>query len=194
MYRLAGQYARSYANVTSEPDASGFNDLEMAEMRKEVERAISIRDAVRLHSGDAVDLKLYEPAMWHLIDTYIRADDSETISHLDDISLIDLVLSKGTDAVDDLPAGAKGNRNNVAETIENNVRRLIIDETPVNPRFYEQMSQLLTDVVTQRRNNAIEYAEYLKRIPELVKQAKSDHGSDYPASIQSAGKKPCSST
>lgn len=64
------RYARTYANVASEPDASGFNDLEMAEMRKEVERAISIRDAVRLHSGDAVGLKLYEPAMRHLIDTY----------------------------------------------------------------------------------------------------------------------------
>ncbi|QRZ13922.1 hypothetical protein JWJ88_04480 [Paracoccus methylovorus] len=161
----------------------------MGEMRKEVERAISIRDEVRLHSGDAVDLKLYEPAVRHLIDTYIRADDSKTISHLDDISLIDLVLSKGADAANDLPAGTNRNRNNVAEAIENNVRRLIIDETPVNPRFYEQMSQLLTDLVTQRRNDAIEYAEYLKRIAELVKQAKSGHGADYPASIKSAGQK-----
>ena len=189
LYRLAGQYARTYANVASEPDASGFNELEMAEMRKEVERAINIRNEVRLHSGDAVDLKLYEPAMRHLIDTYIRADDSTTISHLDDISLIDLVLSKGVDAVNGLPAGANRNRNNVAEAIENNVRRLIIDESPVNPRFYEQMSQLLTDLVTQRRNDAIEYAEYLKRIAELVKQAKSGHGLDYPASIKSAGQK-----
>ncbi|WP_416235272.1 type I restriction enzyme subunit R domain-containing protein [Paracoccus sp. (in: a-proteobacteria)] len=189
LYRLAGQYARAYANVASEPDASRFNELEMGEMRKEVERAISIRDEVRLHSGDAVDLKLYEPAVRHLIDTYIRADNSKTISHLDDISLIDLVLSKGADAANDLPAGTNRNRNNVAEAIENNVRRLIIDETPVNPRFYEQMSQLLTDLVTQRRNDAIEYAEYLKRIAELVKQAKSGHGADYPASIKSAGQK-----
>jgi predicted metal-dependent hydrolase len=50
---------------------------------------------VRLHSGDAVDMKLYEPAMRYLIDNYIRAEDSKVISHLDDISLIDLIESKG---------------------------------------------------------------------------------------------------
>ncbi len=31
----------------------------------------------------------------------------------------------------------------MAETIENNVRRLIIDEMAVNPKYYEKMSELL---------------------------------------------------
>lgn len=75
LYKLAGRYARAYTNVAAEPDGSDFNELELAEMRKEVEHAIGVRDAVRLHSGDAVDMKLYEPAMRHLIDNYIRADD-----------------------------------------------------------------------------------------------------------------------
>lgn len=189
LYKLVGHYARAYANVASEPEASGFNELELGEIRKEVEQAIGIRDAVRLHSGDAVDLKLYEPAMRHLIDTYIRADDSKVISHLDDISLIDLVQSKGADAVNDLPTASKGKRSNVAEAIENNVRKLIIEETPVNPKFYEMMSQLLSDLVTQRRNDAIEYAEYLERISELVRRAKAGHGTSYPETIKSAGQK-----
>ena len=73
-------------------------------------------------------MKLYEPAMRHLIDNYIRADDSEVISHLDDISLIDLVESKGADAVNDLPPGIKRNRENVAKAIENNVRKIIIED------------------------------------------------------------------
>ena len=34
-------------------------------------------------------------------------------------------------------------RRSVAETIENNVRRLIIDEMAVNPKYYEKMSALL---------------------------------------------------
>ena len=105
----AGRCIRSLAAMPaltpiSQPNRKAqFNDLELAEIRREVERAIGIRDAVRLHSGDAVDMKLYEPAMRHLIDNYIRADDPEMISHLDDISLIDLVESKGADAVNDLP-------------------------------------------------------------------------------------------
>ena len=76
LYKISGRYARTYANIAAEPEGSGFNDLELGEIRREVERAIGIRDAVRLHSGDAVDMKLYEPAMRHLIDNYIRADDS----------------------------------------------------------------------------------------------------------------------
>ncbi|WP_299656602.1 type I restriction endonuclease subunit R [uncultured Jannaschia sp.] len=189
LYKIAGRYARAYANVAAEPEGSGFNDLELSEYRNEVEQAIGIRDAVRLHSGDALDMKLYEPAMRHLIDNYIRADDSKVISHLDDISLIDLIESKGASAEDDLPARSKKKKENVAEAIENNVRKLIIDETPVNPRFYENMSELLTDLIKQRRDDAIAYADYLERIAALVKDIKAGHGKQYPASVDTPGKK-----
>ncbi|OOY16495.1 type I restriction endonuclease subunit R [Thioclava sp. DLFJ4-1] len=189
LYKISGRFARAYANIAAEPEGSAFNDLELDEIRREVEQAIGIRDAVRLHSGDAVDMKLFEPAMRHLIDNYIRADDSEVISHLDDISLIDLVESKGADAVNDLPAMSKRKRDNVAEAIENNVRKLIIEETPVNPRFYEKMSELLTDLIRQRRDEAIAYAEYLERIAALVRDAKAGHGNEYPSTIDSAGRK-----
>ncbi|MDW9362525.1 type I restriction endonuclease subunit R [Sinorhizobium meliloti] len=189
LYKIASRYARAYANVAAEPEGSGFNDLELAQYRNEIERAIGIRDAVRLHSGDAVDVKLYEPAMRHLLDNYIRADDSEATSYLDDISLIDLVESKGAAALNDLPDPIRRRGDNVAEAIENNVRRLIIDETPVNPRFYETMSALLTDLVEQRRRDAIDYADYLERIADLVRAAKTGHGKDYPATMVSAGLK-----
>ena len=32
-----------------------------------------VREEVKLASGDYVDMKLFEPAMRHLLDTYIRA-------------------------------------------------------------------------------------------------------------------------
>ena len=189
LYKLAGSYARAFASVAEDPAASGMNDLQLKQYRGEVERALSIRDAVRLHSGDAVGMKQFEPAMRHLIDSYIKADESEVLSHLDDISLIDLVASKGASIEDDLPKNLKGKRENVAEAIENNVRRLIIDETPVNPKFYERMSELLNDLVQQRRDDAIAYAEYLEKIAELVRSVKAGHGGDYPASINSQGRK-----
>ena len=31
----------------------------------------------------------------------------------------------------------------MAESIENNLRRVIIDEMPTNPRYYEKMSEVL---------------------------------------------------
>ena len=39
----------------------------------------------------------------------------------------------------------------MAETIENNVRKLIIDEQPINPKYYEKMSELLDALIRQRK-------------------------------------------
>ncbi|WP_319546839.1 type I restriction endonuclease subunit R [Ruegeria conchae] len=189
LYKFAGRFARSFAAVAEDPGASGFNDLEIAQYRSEVEQALNMREAVRLHSGDAVDFKLFEPAMRHLIDTYIKADNSEVVSNLDDISLIDLIASKGADAAEEAAVKIGKKKENVAEAIENNVRRLIIDETPVNPKFYERMSELLSDLVQQRHQEAIEYAEYLERIASLVRQAKQGHAAEYPEGISTSGQK-----
>ncbi|SIO38763.1 hypothetical protein SAMN05444722_1822 [Rhodovulum sp. ES.010] len=189
LYKLAGAYARAFAAAAEDPAASGVNELELAQYRREVDHAIALRDAVRLHSGDAVDMKQFEPAMRHLIDTYIKADETEVISHLDDISLIDLVASKGAEAEGALSQAMKGRRENVAEAIENNVRRVITDEIPVNPKFYERMSELLNDLVKKRRDDAIAYAEYLERIAELVRAVKAGHGGAYPATINTPGRK-----
>ena len=49
-------------------------------------------------------------------------------------------MERGADAVKALPDGLKKNTEAMAETIENNVRRLIIDESPINPKYYEKMS------------------------------------------------------
>jgi type I restriction enzyme R subunit len=189
LYRLAGAFARAFAGIAEDPTSSGVTESEIYLYRKEVEDALNLRDAIRLHSGDAIDLKLYEPAMRALIDTFIQADDSKTISTLDDVSLIDLIDGAPSSIEDGLPAALGRNRDNVAEAIANNVRRLIIEETPVNPRFYETMSGLLTDLVKKRRDDAIDYAAYLARIAEMIRQIKAGHGMSYPPSIASSGPK-----
>ena len=58
---------------------------------------------MKLASGDYVDLKMYEPAMRHLIDTYIRAEESEKVSAFDDMSLIQLIVERGPEVVNVLP-------------------------------------------------------------------------------------------
>jgi predicted metal-dependent hydrolase len=47
----------------------------------------------------------------------------------------------------------------VAETIENNVRKLIINESPVDPAYYDKMSKLLDALIEQRRKGALAYKE-----------------------------------
>jgi len=48
------------------------------------------------------------------------------------MSLVELIVDRGADAVDALRKGIRKSEKAVAETIENNVRNLIIDEQPSN--------------------------------------------------------------
>ena len=72
----------------------------------------------------------------------------------------------------------------MAETIENNLRKLIIDEMDVNPQYYERMSQLLDELIEQRKREATDYKEYLKKIAELAKNVRHPGtGSSYPEGV-----------
>jgi type I restriction enzyme R subunit len=64
--------------------------------------------------------------------------------------------------------GIKGNKDAIAETIENNVRSKIIKEHLNDPAYYAKMSALLDEIIRLRKEKAIEYEEYLARIADLV--------------------------
>jgi type I restriction enzyme R subunit len=88
-----------------------------------------------------------------------------------------------------MPEGIKGDKNAMAETIENNMRKLIIDEKPINPKYYEKMSELLDELIRERKENAIEYKKYLEKIKILAdKIVKPDTNVSYPSSIDTRAK------
>ncbi|MCY3019563.1 MAG: HsdR family type I site-specific deoxyribonuclease [Planctomycetota bacterium] len=190
LYKLTAALVRAYADVACEMAEAGYSQAETEAIKKEVAFYENLRNEVKLHSGDAIDLKQYEPAMRHLIDTYIRAEESEKVSAFDDLSLVELIVERGADAVQALPDGIRKNKEAAAEAIENNVRRLIIDESPINPKYYEKMSELLDALIRQRRQEAISYEEYLRRIVELTKKAKDPATSAaYPANVNTPAKR-----
>lgn len=184
LYKTVAHLLRAYANLANELAEAGYSAAEIYTLKAEIDHFTKARDEVKLASGDYIDLKLYEPAMRHLIDTYVRAEDSEVLSDLDDLSLVHLIVERGERAVNALPKSLRDKRDAVAETIENNVRKLIIDESPVNPRYYEQMSALLDALIEQRRRGALDYQAYLAEIVELTRQASQPGAaSDYPDTI-----------
>jgi type I restriction enzyme, R subunit len=188
LYKLTSSLLRAYANLANEMREAGYADAEAREIKAEVEHYEKVREEVKLASGDYVDMKVFEPAMRHLLDTYIRAEDSEKISAFDDMSLIELIVERGKDAVDQLPKGLKENPEAMAETIENNVRKVIIDEMAVNPKYYEKMSELLDDLIKLRKAQALNYKAYLAKVVELSKKVKRpETQASYPVSINSPG-------
>lgn len=83
-YQATAKLIRAYANAANEFEQIGYDATAASEILKEVTFYENVRNEVKLRSRDYVDLKLYEPAMRHLIDAYIRAKDSEKISAFDD--------------------------------------------------------------------------------------------------------------
>ena len=184
LYKQTAAFLRAYANLANEMREADYSDAEAKEIKAEVSHYEKVRQEVKLASGDYIDLKVYEPAMRHLLDTYIRAEESETISTFDDLTLVQLIVERGEKAIDELPESIRGNREAVAETIENNVRRLIIDEMAVNPKYYEEMSKLLDILIRQRKQEAIDYKAYLTEIVHLTSNvSKQGNRSSYPDSI-----------
>ena len=188
LYKFVASLVRTYAAIASELSEAGYTDAQIATLKAEVDHASKMRDEVRLHSGDYIDLKLYEPAMRRLIDTYIRAEESEKISAFDDMNLIQLIVERGPDVAIAKLKGIMKSEDAVAEAIENNVRKLIINESPVDPAYYDKMSKLLDALIELRRKGALDYKAYLEKIAKLAKDAMTPGGvqGGYPASLQSA--------
>jgi len=190
LYKYTAALVRAYANLANDMAEAGYTPAEIEIIKQEVKHYEQVRAEVKLRSGDYIDLKTYEPAMRHLIDSYIGAEESEIISAFDDMTLIELIVERGANAVDALPKGIKQNPKAVAETIENNLRKLIIDQQPTNPKYFEKMSILLDELIQVRKAKAEDYKAYLQKIVELSKQvAQPSSSSRYPQSLNSGAKR-----
>ena len=187
LYRAVVALARAYANLAGEMTRAGYSAAEAAEIKAEVQHYENVRQEVKLASGDYVDMKMFEPAMRHLLDTYIRAEEAERVTAFDDMTLVQLIVEQGGKALDQLPSGIRRSKTAVAETIENNVRRLIVDEMAVNPKYYGEMSEVLNALIEQRKQDAIAYKDYLDQMIELARRLGSaDTGNAYPPRINKA--------
>jgi type I restriction enzyme, R subunit len=190
LYKGVVALIRAYANIADEMGPAGYSDGEVATIKQQLQHYLDLRDIVRKASGETLDLKAYEADMRHLIDTYIEADEPRKISFFDNVGLLDLIVKSGiAAAIDKLPKGMKGNKDAVAETIENNVRSKIIKEALTDPAYFERMSALLDEIIAARKAKAIEYEEYLKQIADLAKRVQAGKPDNLPASIDTPAKR-----
>ncbi len=59
---------RAYANLGNELPEAGYSPDQIEQLKAEVEHYEKVRTEVKLASGDYVDMKVYEPAMRHLLE------------------------------------------------------------------------------------------------------------------------------
>jgi len=187
LYKAVVTLVRTYANIADELEAAGYGAADIGRTKQSLAHYLNVREIIRKASGETLDLKAYEADMRHLIDTYIEADEPRTISPFDNMGLLELIVKTGiANAIASHLGGLKGDKDAIAETIENNVRRKIIQEQLNDPAYYEKMSTLLDEIITTRKAKAIEYEEYLKRIADLARRAESGLADDTPELLKNS--------
>lgn len=185
LYKFTASLLRAFADVVGNLEELLYTAKQIEAINHEVVFYKKVRDEIKLSSCDYIDLKKYEADMRYLIDNYISAGESEKLSAFDDMSLIDLIVERGVDFVDDMPEGFKKNQEAAAEAIENNVRRKIIEKSGTNPRYYEKMSELLMMIIEERKNLTEDYKKYLQKIVELTRKVeKPEDYAGYPYRIK----------
>ncbi|MBQ3038181.1 MAG: HsdR family type I site-specific deoxyribonuclease [Clostridia bacterium] len=181
LYTLSNKLARAY--IAFKPTMKDF-EYSVAEQKKIEERVsffINLHSEIGRYSGDFIDLKQYEPDMRYLVDSCIDAANSEKIAVLEDFTLLDFIINKS----DTLRDSAKVDKQSAAEAIENNIRKQVVDKTVVNPAYYNKMSEILEQLILDRKKQVLSYKELIDKYIELAKNVTDpENNKNYPESVR----------
>ena len=191
MYKLVSSLARAYADLKPAFDDVGYSKEQQEKYNRLVKDYIDLKDEIGLSSGDFIDLKQYDSAMRHLIDNYISAQESEKLGDMENFTLLSYIKKKQDEELkngtSDTGKRHSKAQQNVAETIENNIRRKIVEKTPVNPKYYQKMSELFQTLIDERKNEVASYKEMLEKYANLVSDIEEPENNDiHPESICSS--------
>ena len=171
-YKATAAFARAYGTVATDLPALGYDAAKAASIKADVQHHADIRAAVKKYSGEELDIKPFEADMRHLLDMYVQAEPATVLGEAGSRSLVEMIVDSGIHDVIARDINAKGTLSNraVAETIINNVRKVIIRDQLTDPRFYEQMSALLDDLIAQSKQESADYEVFLRQAEALARR------------------------
>lgn len=164
LYKSVSSLCRKYEALAGDMKTAGYTKKEAERIKDRVKHFQTMSQEIKMASGDWIDLKKYDKDMRNLFDQYVLANDSEVLGNFDNKGLLNLITKAQEDK------SQKNIQSSTAEAIENNVRRIISDNQQTNPKYYEKMSVLLTELVKKRKQKDIEYREYLEQISSLAEK------------------------
>lgn len=181
-YKSTATFLRAYAEIAQNLEDAGYSAADIAALEKEVEFYSDTHTAIKMHSGEELDIKPYEADMRHLINTYIQADPAEDLGNLSLLSLTELIIETGIHDAIAKKFNQKGKLSNnaIAEGIINNIRKTIVREQLTDPKFYDEISKLLEDLIKQQRDDTAAYKQFLQKAEELVKKMATKNTGNYP--------------
>jgi len=184
LYKLVSRLVRAYSEARPIMPQVGYTNVQQNKADEKVTFYIELKEYIGRASGDFIDLKLYEPGMRYLIDNYIIASDSQKLGLFDDFTLLDFIISQEGNLTNE----NSNNNESAAEAIENNIRKKVVEKIVINPRYYEKMSEILEQLILDRKEKVISYKQLLAKYVELAKNVtEPENNTHYPESIKNSG-------
>lgn len=185
MYRLVCRLLRAFAEMKPRFDDAGYTSEQQKKFEEKVTFYLHLRDAMGRASGDFIDMKVYEPGMRFLIDNYISADEAQKIGSFEDFTLLNFILAQEEKLNNEKDPKSQ---ESAAETIENNIRKKVVERLVINPAYYAKMSEVLEQLILDRKKGVLAYKELIRKYLDLAGQVtKPEENSRYPESIRSSG-------
>ena len=182
MYRMVSRLVRAFAEG-KQYLADECTSAEMNHYEDRIRFYIELKQTIGNCSVDFLDYHAYEPDMRKLIDNYIIAGESIKIGEFDDLTLLDFVEEQGDQMTDENAPSSQ--KEGAAEAIENNIRRKVVEKVTVNPKYYEQMSEILNRLIEERKQGVEDYKALLEKYIKLAKNVEQPETNDrYPESIR----------
>jgi len=66
LYKATASLVRNYANIADELERTGYTEMDIIRIRKQLDHYLKLREIIRRASGETLDLKAYEADMRHL--------------------------------------------------------------------------------------------------------------------------------
>ncbi len=184
-YQLVGAFLRMFVELNNSEKPVYFKE-EMQKIKQEAEFYRHLQKMIGLNSGDSVDLKSYSEDMRRMLDAYIKAKDSETLIKIEDQGLCEVLARMDINDFNKELSQVFKNESAMAESIANNTKKRIIEKEASDPKYYEELSSLLNDLINQFREKKLTYLAYLQKIQDLAKQVIHKENKNYPKQINTS--------
>ncbi len=181
-YQLVGAFLRMFVELNNS-EKPVYSKEEMQKIKQEAEFYRHLQKAIGLNSGDSVDLKSYSEDMRRMLDAYIKAKDSETLIKIEDQGLCEVLAQMDINDFNKELSQVFKNESAMAESIANNTKKRIIEKEASDPKYYEELSSLLNDLINQFREKKLTYLAYLQQIHDLAKKVIHKENKNYPKQI-----------
>ena len=149
------------------------SDAKIKEYKEELKFFCKLKNHIQKVYAESIDYKDYEPKIENLLNTYVQAEEVQTV-----VPLVNIYDKESNSELE-----GKNNKSK-ALMILHNTKKYISDNIEKDRVFYERLSKLLQNTLNEYQANRINEIEFLRRATKLKDEALTRTGDELPPSLE----------